>query len=308
MSNSKDIKIAEEILRIRLSQILINELNKNGDFKCPVHLALGHESIAIAVSSVMQEDDWLLVPHRNIHYSLARTNSLKAKLDEYLLKDTGEAGGKLGCMNLYNESAGILYASSILGNQLCVSTGVALGNKVKNANGLAIVITGDGGMEEGSFYESLVFMKTCSTPAMVIVENNGWSLGTQIHERRCSIDLKKYADSLDISYDHLSGNDPYQYIESLQGIRKKALKDCSPCVVEVDLKTLGDWSMETDEFPEGKFINYHSGVAPNVEVREWPVIEESEYDPVFAIKKHFEASFLAELSSKLLTKLKEEIQ
>ena len=277
MPNSKDIKIAEEILRIRLSQILINELNKNGSFKCPVHLGLGHESIAVAVSSIMHEDDWLLVSHRNVHYSLARTNSLKVKIDEYLLKDTGEAGGQLGCMNLYNESAAILYASSVLGNQLCVTTGVALGNKIKNVNGLAIVIIGDGGMEEGSFYESLVFMKTCSAPAIVIVENNGWSLGTQIHERRCNIDLKKYTDSLDISYDNLSGNDPYLYIDMLEEVREKAMKNCSPCVVEVNLRTLGDWSMETEEFPDGKFINYHAGVAPNIEVQEWPVIEESEY-------------------------------
>ena len=49
----------------------------------------------------------------------------------------------------------------------------------------------DGAIEEGSFYESLLFMKSLSLSNIVIVENNNWSLATQIHERRSKIDLEK---------------------------------------------------------------------------------------------------------------------
>ena len=86
MENKQDINIAKEILRIRLSQMIVNEKYKVGLFKIPIHLALGYEAIAVAVDAVMQENDFLVLHHRNMHYNLARTRALKPILNEYLLK------------------------------------------------------------------------------------------------------------------------------------------------------------------------------------------------------------------------------
>ncbi len=307
MTINLDEKIAREVLRIRLSQMIVNQAIKDKQFKCPIHLALGHEAIAVAVAAIMKNKDWLLLTHRNIHYNLARSQSLKKKIDEYLCKDSGEAGGQLGCMNLYNEEAGVLYTSSILGNQMAVAAGVALGNRVKKTDGVAIVVIGDGAIEEGIFQESLLMMKTCRSPVLVIVENNNWSLATQIHERRCDIKLDLYASSLDIPYDHLRGNDVYEYIPSLQKVRSKALSDETPVIVEVALRTFGDWRMKTEEYPDGKYINYHAGAAPNVELTDWPVIEESDCDPAHVLKKHFETDFLKTLSHNALADLRKEL-
>lgn len=107
--------------------MIINEKIKIGNFNIPIHLALGHEAIAVAVDSIMEEDDQLVLSHRNIHYHLARTKLLKPELDEYLLKKDGVAAGQLGSMNLANEEKNIVYTSSILGNNLAVAAGIALG-------------------------------------------------------------------------------------------------------------------------------------------------------------------------------------
>ena len=106
-----DEKIAEEILRLRISQISINEEYKAGKFKIPVHLALGHEAIAVALNHIFQDGDKLILSHRNMAYNLVRLGKLRPILDEYFLKPTGLAGGKLGSMNLINPSRGIIYAS-----------------------------------------------------------------------------------------------------------------------------------------------------------------------------------------------------
>ena len=50
-----EIGTARDVLRIRLSQMIVNEKYKNGEFKVPIHLALGHEAIAVAVDSIMEE-------------------------------------------------------------------------------------------------------------------------------------------------------------------------------------------------------------------------------------------------------------
>lgn len=303
-----DTKIAEEIIRIRLSQMLINEKLKSKNFKIPIHLALGHEAIAVAVSTIMDKEDQLVLSHRNIHYNLARNKPLKAKIDEYLLKKEGLAGGRLGAMNLANKNAGIVYTSSILGNNLCVSTGLALGKKVKSEEGVVIVVTGDGAMEEGAFYESLEFLKTFNLSTIVIIENNGWSLATQIHERRCSIHLDRFASSLDVPYMMLDGNDVYQYIDQLRKARLHVLENKSPLIIEVKLTTLGYWWMKTEEHPDGKFINYHAGATPEVHISELPIIHKDGSDPLFVLSKHFEGEKINKISRDVLNRLKDEIQ
>ena len=52
----KDLSIVKKIIWLRLAQIIVNERYKNGDFVVPIHLALGHESIAVAIDSVMREN------------------------------------------------------------------------------------------------------------------------------------------------------------------------------------------------------------------------------------------------------------
>ena len=302
-----EIEIAREVLRIRLSQMIVNEKYKNGEFKIPIHLALGHEAIAVAVDSIMEEEDQLVLSHRNIHYNLARSKSLKPELDEYFLRKEGLAGGKLGSMNLANAERNVVYTSSILGNNLPVAAGLALGQKVRGLNGVVIVIIGDGAIEEGSFYESIVFLKSNELPSIIIMENNGWSLATRIEERRYNIDFQKLLESLNVKYVKLNSNNPYEYIEELVTLREQALNNKTPVFLEVGVTTLGSWYLKTEEYPEGKFINYHAGPAPTVELAGWPLIENSAEDPVFVLQEYFEQNLLKGMSQEILRNLMEEI-
>ena len=88
MATNNQKTIAEDILRLRLSQIIVNEHYKAGKFKIPIHLALGHEAIVIGVCQIMENGDKLILSHRNIAYNLARVGKLKPLLDEYFLKPT----------------------------------------------------------------------------------------------------------------------------------------------------------------------------------------------------------------------------
>ncbi len=319
---TQDIKIAREILRLRLSQMIVNEKYKAGLFKIPLHIALGHEAIAVAVDSAMQENDRLVCTHRNMHYNLARTKALKPILDEYFLRKEGVAHAELGSMNLANEKKNIAYTSSILGNNLPVATGLALGEKVKGTGGLIIVQTGDGAMEEGTFYESLLFMKSNSLAALVVIENNEWSMHTKISERRTPIDISKFVASLGAGYEKLGGNDVYEYIEKLKAIKDRILESKTPIVLEVDIHTLGGWYVDVAGSPstgstgspqansgqvQKRFIHPHSGPLTKTELAEWPELEHSANDPVFVLTKHFSPDELKTIAQEILKDLKKEI-
>ncbi len=300
MKNNINRQIGFDIIKIRIGQMMINELYKEGKFKIPIHLAFGHEAIAVSIDKIMEEQDKILLSHRNVAFNLARGKNLKKILDEYYLKEEGIAEGKLGSMNLMNPSKGIIYTSSILGNNFSVAMGVALAQKIQSTKGIAIVLGGDGSMEEGSFHESLLMAKSLKLPCFIIIENNEWSMATSINERRCNIDLEKFTSAYEIKYCKLSGNNPIKYIEELKKMREYAVKNNEPVCIEFNVTTLGDWIMKHDDYPEGKFINYHAGPAPTIELKTCPaIIKTSEQDPVYALKELLDESEIIEISEKI---------
>ena len=241
----------------------VNEAIREKRFSIPLHLGLGHEAIAVAVASMKEPQDTIALSHRNMHYNFAVQPQGARILQEYLLLDSGLKKGDYGSMNLIQPENGIVYTSSILGNNLCVAVGIAKGNQINErrhgtASSVTAVVTGDGAMEEGAFYESLLMAKTSNVPMIILVENNGWSMYTQIHERRFDIDLNKLGDALSIPTYQLNSNDAIAYIDQLRDIRSRAIQESTPIIVEVSVHTLGDYWVED---PKRRIINYHHGLA-----------------------------------------------
>ncbi len=301
-------KIIHDEIKIRISQMMVNEEYKAGNFKVPIHLAFGHEAIAVAIDHIMDEGDNLILSHRNIAYNLARLGKLKPIMDEYFLKPTGLMQGRTGSMNLINPKKGIVYTSSILGNNFSVAIGVAMGQKIQNKKKLTIVLGGDGSFEEGSFHESLMMFKSLKIPGFLIIENNEWSMSTKIDERRCSVDLQKICESQDVKYIKLNGNNPIEYIEKLKKMREFSISNNEPVCIEVFVTTLGDWIMEHPEYPKGKFINYHAGPAPTVDLEKCPtIIREESNDPIFVLKTIFDERDIENITEKVKIELRNEM-
>lgn len=283
-------KIVKEVLQIRYWQHIINEDLKKGAFRIPIHLAFGHEGIAVAVSNAMKGGDQLVLSHRNIAYNLARAGALKPVYDEYMLLDTGVAGGRLGSMNLRNLSRGVVYTSSILGNNLSVACGIALGRKVQESNNVTIVLTGDGAMEEGTFYEALVFAKSQGLKLLVIVENNNHSLASTIKERRCPIALNDLCSSLQIPFRGITGNDVFKYYSQVEGLMDSMRADSTLACIEVDLAMFNQHAGPTPGWPtDPMLISIENGL----------VLENSDRDPVFVLKGIIPSAVFAELTDQV---------
>lgn len=297
-----DFEIAKEVLRVRMSQLLVNEEYKKGAFVIPIHLALGHEAVAVAISRCMRDADALVLSHRNIHYNLARLGRLGPILAEYRLKAEGVGAGAMGSMNLANPGRGIAYTSSILGNNLGVAAGLAFAHRLRGTGGVVFVETGDGAMEEGAFYEALEFAASRRLAMVALVENNEWSLATHISERRCDISLERLCGAFAITHIALEGNDVYRYIEALAGARDSAAAG-GPVCVDVRIHTLGGWIKKTSDCPQGRYVNYHAGPAANISADDWPLIESSDADPVFVLVRRFGEARLREAALELAAEL-----
>lgn len=301
--------ISEKILRIRLAQMMINENYKDGQFKVPIHLAFGHETFAVAINEIMDDEDKLILTHRNIAYNLARLGKLRPIMDEYYLKFTGLDSAKSGSMNLINPSKGIIYTSSILGNNFSVAVGIAMSLEIKQKNGITIVLGGDGSLEEGSFHESILMFKSLNLSGLLIIENNEWSMATKISERRIPIDLETFAKSYGVKYIKFSGNNPLDYIQQLKNLKEFSKKNNELICIELMVSTLGSWIMNNDQNPDGKFINYHAGPAPTIDIKICPaLIKENNSDPIFVLINLLGVEKLNQISHKIRNELEEEMK
>jgi TPP-dependent pyruvate/acetoin dehydrogenase alpha subunit len=278
---SQRLELAKEIQRSRAIQLDINNMITAGEFQIPIHLGIGHEAIATSLVKILDAKDKLLLTHRNIHYQLALGASKNELIDEYRLKKSGLAGGKLGSMNLMNPKARNIYTSNILGNNLAVSLGVGMASKIRADGGVTWAITGDGAIEEGIFYESVLFASSVGLPIVFLVENNGWSLGTSIAERRSEIDLKSFARSLSVDFLYLNGNNPVNYVHELQAARKNVVQLSRPLIIEAVVHSLGGFYKE-EELGSKRYINYHAG-AIGVGPDSNNLFERNSSDPLFVV-------------------------
>jgi len=271
-----DRRLETEMIKLRYWQHIMNEDLKKKLFNIPIHVAFGNEAIAIAVCDMMEQEDQLVLTHRNMAYNLVRAGALKPVYDEYKLSPDGIAAGKLGSMNLANPARGIAYASSILGNNFSLGCGLALSKRVKRDAGIVIVTTGDGAIEEGGFYEALVFAKSQHLKLMIVVENNNHSMSSTIAQRRCDISVRKLCESVDVAYKLLSGNDVFEYAPALRELRRTTDADSIPVCVEAELSLMNQHAGPTPGWPTDPM---------NVDLRNGLVIRNAAEDPLHVLRE-----------------------
>jgi TPP-dependent pyruvate/acetoin dehydrogenase alpha subunit len=255
----------QRAIRIRCQQAALNDLYCQGYFKVPIHLAFGHEPVAVALALAVETGDQVVLSHRNLHYQLGFGASLSDVVREFLLQEDGLAGGRYGSMNLVNPNQGIVYTSSILGNNLSVAVGVALSQLVRKSTACSWVVTGDGALEEGAFAESLLLSRTVNAPLITIIEDNGWSLATSVKERRSPINLKDLVGAYGVHYLEANDKSVEACVAVLTEARSIALGQRTPVAVHVPLDTLGGrWVDDPNASIGRRFINYHAGPANGI--------------------------------------------
>lgn len=173
-----------QILKIRKVEEKLAEIYRYEKIRCPMHLSIGQEAIAVAVSNNLKKNDQIVSNHRNHAHYLARGCSLKKMFAEMYGKKSGSNGGRGGSMNLFSREKNFMISSPIVGNSIPVGVGLALEKKINKKKDIVCIYLGDAATEEGVFYESLNFAKLHSLKCLFIIENNFYSVYTSIKKRR----------------------------------------------------------------------------------------------------------------------------
>ena len=238
-----------DLIRLRYSQHQLNEMLKAKQFKIPIHLAFGHEAAAVGMDLTMQSDDVLCLTHRNAAYNLARSKSLDSALKHYRMEQRPDRIAQMASMNLALDDTGIIYTSSILGNNLAVAAGVSMNRKLMKRSGIVFVVTGDGAMEEGVFWETMIFARSHGLGLVIVVENNDYSMSSTIQQRRCPINLSLICSGLGVNYHGAEGASLPAVKTALAAARDNASKHMI-ALVELQVATFCQHAGPTPGWPD----------------------------------------------------------
>jgi pyruvate dehydrogenase E1 component alpha subunit len=223
------------MLRIRLVEEKIADLYSEQEMRCPVHLSIGQEAVAVGVCSNLDRKDIVMSAHRAHAHYLAKGGNLKSMIAELYGKKTGCAMGKGGSMHLVDLNSGFFAAVPIVGSTIPIAVGVAWAFKLKNSTNIVTVFLGDGATEEGVFFESLDFASLKNVPILFVCENNFYSVYSQLNVRQASgRKLSALAESHGIKSFNGDGNN----VEQVSELTKEAIKyirsNNSPAFIELN--------------------------------------------------------------------------
>jgi 2-oxoisovalerate dehydrogenase E1 component len=173
-----------QMLRIRMVEERIVELYPEQEMRCPVHLSIGQEAVAVGVCSALSSTDWVLSGHRNHAHYLAKGGNLKRMFAEIYGKATGCSGGKGGSMHLTDLESGFLGATPIVGSTIPIAVGAALSAVMREEDRIVTVFFGDGASETGVFHECLNMAALKRLPVLFVCENNLYSVYSPLKVRQ----------------------------------------------------------------------------------------------------------------------------
>lgn len=161
------------------------------------HLYIGQEAIAAGFASAIQKGDKIITAYRDHAHPIALGMHPKFVMAELYGKSTGCSKGKGGSMHMFSKELNMMGGHGIVGAQIPMGAGIAFAEKYNGTSNVCLTFMGDGAVRQGALHETFNMAMLWKLPAIFIVENNNYAMGTSVERTTNVTDLSK----LGLSYD-----------------------------------------------------------------------------------------------------------
>lgn len=234
MGQGREYRILYSMVRIRRIEEALATRYAEQQMRCPMHLCVGQEAIAVGVCESLTTDDMIFSNHRAHGHYLAKGGDLNAMVSELYGKSTGCCGGRGGSMHLIDLEAGVMGATPIVGGTVPLAVGAAWSAQLQANGKVTVVFFGDGCFEEGVLHESMNFAALHQLPILFVCENNDFSVYTKQHIRQPDRRIFEVAQAHSIQSSSGDGND----IDEVHALASQAIarirNDEGPQFLELD--------------------------------------------------------------------------
>jgi pyruvate dehydrogenase E1 component alpha subunit len=232
-----DVQFRKDLLRSMLLQRRFEErcaeayaLGKIGGF---CHLYIGQEAISTGTMSLLRPDDYVVTSYRDHGQALARGMSPRSAMAELFGRIDGCSKGKGGSMHLFDKSIGFLGGHGIVGGHIPLAAGVAWAIKYRKGDQVCVCFFGEAAVNIGAFHEALNMASLWDLPAVFVIENNRYGMGTAISRATANEDVVARAAAYRMEGESVDAQDVFAVREAMGRAIDKARKESRPTLIEM---------------------------------------------------------------------------
>ncbi|HZF42361.1 MAG TPA: pyruvate dehydrogenase (acetyl-transferring) E1 component subunit alpha [Sphingomonadaceae bacterium] len=198
----------EQMLLIRRFEERAGQLYGLGLIGGFCHLYIGQEAVVVGLQSAITPGrDSVITGYRDHGHMLACGIDPTIVMAELTGREAGISRGKGGSMHMFSVEHGFYGGHGIVGAQVSLGTGLAFAHKYKDDGGIALIYFGDGAANQGQVYESFNMAELWKLPALYIIENNQYAMGTSVNRASSEDQLYKRGESFRVPGLQVDGMD-----------------------------------------------------------------------------------------------------
>jgi pyruvate dehydrogenase E1 component alpha subunit len=186
------------------------------------HLYIGQEAVVVGMQMAAKEGDQIITGYRDHGHMLVCGMDPKGVMAELTGRRGGLSKGKGGSMHMFSKEKHFYGGHGIVGAQVSLGTGLAFANHYRGNENVSMVYFGDGAANQGQVYESFNMAELWKLPAIYIIENNRYAMGTAVTRASAQADFSKRGISFNIPGEQVDGMD----VRAVKAAGEKALAWC----------------------------------------------------------------------------------
>ncbi len=194
------------------------------------HPYSGQEAVAAGVCAALASGDQLLSTHRSHGHAVAMGCDLDRLALELYGSAEGTCHGRAGEMYVCQPDVGYLGGTQIVGGNLAMAAGIALAASLSGSQRVVVAFVGDGGVNQGVFYETLNLAAIWSLPVIIVVEDNGYAETTS-REYATAGSITKRSQAYGVRTEEVDGQVATEVYHCVHTSRQRALAQKGPTVV-----------------------------------------------------------------------------
>jgi pyruvate dehydrogenase E1 component alpha subunit len=197
------------------------------------HLYIGQEAVAVGTLSALRPDDYVVSAYREHGQALARGMTPRSVMAELYGKATGCSKGKGGSMHLFDAALHFMGGHGIVGGQIPLGAGFAFAAKYRGTDQVSITYFGEAAANIGAFHEALNMAGLWKLPALFVIENNGYGMGTAVKRAAAITELAQRAAGYGMPGVTIDGQDVVAIRQASDAAVARARAGDGPTLMEI---------------------------------------------------------------------------
>lgn len=233
MEKEEYLELYRQMVLIRMIEERAAQLYQQGKIGGFLHLYIGQEAVSTGLISARRPEDRVITAYRDHGVAINCGLSAEEIMAELLGKATGCSKGKGGSMHMADVNKNFWGGHAIVGAQMPIAAGMALGDIYQENEGITICMFGEGATNIGYFHEALNLSKVWNLPVLWVCENNKYGMGTSVERASAVSEIRQKAEGYCIPNDRIDGMNLIDVRQAAEGAIEFVRSGNGPFLLEI---------------------------------------------------------------------------